>query len=354
MERIKNREKEPTERYLAVIRKRFESGYPYIMFIDTVNRNAPDCYRDMKIHASNLCVEIALPSSLEESFVCCLLSMNLERFDSWKDTDAVEVAIYFLDSVIEEYIRKTEHMKFMEAPRRFAIRHRALGLGTLGYHSYLQKNGIPFESLRAKAFNITAHKMIRDRAEKASKILAATFGEPEVCRGTGRRNTTLMAIAPTTSSSFILGQVSPSIEPLASNYFTKDLAKGSFTYKNPYLEKVLDKYGKNTTEVWLDILVHGGSVQHLDFLTQNEKDVFKTFSEISPMEVIIQAADRQKYIDQSQSLNLMIHPSAPLKDVNELIFTAWKLGVKGLYYQRGTNPAQEAVKNILSCAVCEA
>lgn len=354
MNAVIKRETEPMKRWAAVLKKRFETGYPYVVFIDTVNKEKPECYKDMPIYASNLCAEIALPSSVDESFVCCLSSVNLDRYDEWKDTDTVEVMIYFLDTVIEEYIRKTDGMMFMEAPRRFAIRHRALGLGTLGYHSYLQRNSIAWESDDAGRFNGDVHKLIRERANKASEQLAEWFGEPEVCKGTGRRNTTLMAIAPTTSSSFILGQVSPSIEPLASNYFTKDLAKGAFTYRNPELAKVLDKYGRNNEETWLNILDRGGSVQHLEFLSQHEREVFKTFSEIAPIQVITQAAIRQPYIDQSQSLNLMIHPDAPLKEVNELIILAWQIGVKSLYYQRGTNPAQEAVKNIMACSACEA
>lgn len=354
MQSVIKRDQDAMKRWAAVLKKRFETGYPYIVFIDTVNKEKPECYKDMPIYASNLCAEIALPSSVDESFVCCLSSVNLDRYDEWKDTDTVEVMIYFLDTVIEEYIRKTDGMMFMEAPRRFAIRHRALGLGTLGYHSYLQRNSIAWESDDAGRFNGDVHNLIRERANKASKQLAEWFGEPEVCKGTGRRNTTLMAIAPTTSSSFILGQVSPSIEPLASNYFTKDLAKGAFTYRNPELAKVLDKYGRNNEETWLNILDRGGSVQHLDFLSQHEREVFKTFSEIAPIQVITQAAIRQPYIDQSQSLNLMIHPDAPLKEVNELIILAWQIGVKSLYYQRGTNPAQEAVKNIMACSACEA
>lgn len=354
MDSVSKREAEPMKRWAAVLKKRFETGYPYIVFIDTVNKAKPECYKDMPIYASNLCAEIALPSSVDESFVCCLSSMNLERYDEWKDTNAVEVAIYFLDTVIQEYIDKTEGMMFMEAPRRFAERHRALGLGTLGYHSYLQSKMLPWDSDDASRFNKAAHKLIRERANAASKDLATWFGESDVCKGTGRRNTTLMAIAPTTSSSFILGQVSPSIEPLASNYFTKDLAKGAFTYRNPALGVVLDANGRNDESTWMSILDKGGSVQHLDFLTDNERDVFKTFSEISPIQVITQASIRQEFIDQSQSLNLMIHPDAPLKDVNELVFLAWGIGVKSLYYQRGTNPAQEAVKNIMACSACEA
>jgi ribonucleoside-diphosphate reductase alpha chain len=213
---------------------------------------------------------------------------------------------------------------------------------------------IAFESFQAHMENIKIAKFIDDRSMIATKELAIEYGEPEGLLGYGIRNLTRCAIAPTTSSSFILGQVSPSIEPLASNYFTKDLAKGKFTYKNPYLTEVLESKGKNTFDVWESILKRGGSVQHLEFLTQDEKDVFKTFSEITPLSIVQQAAARQKYVDQAQSLNLLIHPDISAKDVNALIIEGWKLGVKTFYYQRSANPAQELVRDIMSCAVCEA
>jgi ribonucleoside-diphosphate reductase alpha chain len=286
--------------------------------------------------------------------VCDLSSMNALYYDEWKDTDAVELLVYFLDAVMEEYITKTDGMPFMEHARNFAIRQRAIGVGILGWHSYLQSKMIPFEGFEAKSLNVQIAKTIKDKAIQASEQLATWFGEPELLEGYGRRNVTLMAIAPTTTSSFVLGQVSPSIEPLRSNYFTKDLAKGKFTYRNPYLANLLESYNKNDRDTWRSILEKDGSVQHLEFLRDNEKDVFKTFSEISPLEVVQQAAARQKHIDQSQSLNLLIDPKTPLKDVNELMFTAWELGVKSLYYQRGTNPAQEAAKNIMECSACEA
>ena len=242
----------------------------------------------------------------------------------------------------------------MESAYNFALRWRALGLGQLGWHSYLQSNMIPFESFEAHLKATEISKFIDERAKLASQELAEEYGEPEGMLGYGMRNLTTCAIAPTTSSSFILGQVSPSIEPLASNYFTKDLAKGKFTYRNPYLKEVLALHEKDDVDTWMDILKHGGSVQQLDFLSQNEKDVFKTFSEISPLVIVQQAAARQKYIDQAQSLNILIHPDVPAKDVNALIIEGWKLGVKTFYYQRSANPAQELVRDIMNCAACEA
>jgi ribonucleoside-diphosphate reductase alpha chain len=341
--------------WARILRKRKETGYPYIFFKDTVNNNKPQVLKDKNrtIWASNLCSEIALPSSDDESFVCNLASMNAVTFDEWQNTDAVEVMIYFLDAVMEEYITKLEGNKFMQSSYNFAKRWRALGLGVLGWHSYLQSKMIPFESFAAQMETVKISKFIDDHSMAATKELAEEYGEPEGMLGYGQRNLTRTAIAPTTSSSFILGQVSPTIEPLASNYFTKDLAKGKFTYKNPYLVALLEEKGQNTFDVWESILKRGGSVQHLEFLSQDEKDVFKTFSEITPITVVQQAAVRQKYVDQAQSLNLMIHPDVSPKDVNALIIEGWRLGVKTFYYQRSANPAQELVRDIMNCQSCE-
>jgi ribonucleoside-diphosphate reductase alpha chain len=356
MESMISGDKDKRDIWARILRKRKESGYPYLFFTDTVNNNRPQVLKDkgIKVYASNLCSEIALPSSKEWSFVCNLASMNCLTFDEWVNTDAVETMIWFLDAVMEEYIEKTSKIKYMEASNNFARTWRALGLGQLGWHSYLQSKMIPFESFDAHMMAIKISKFIDDRSLIASKELAEEYGEPEGLLGYGIRNLTRCAIAPTTSSSFILGQVSPAIEPLASNYFTKDLAKGKFTYKNPYLTKVLEAHGKDTFETWETILIRGGSVQHLDFLTQTEKDVFKTFSEIAPISIVQQAAARQPYIDQAQSLNIMIAPEVPIKDVNALIIEGWRLGVKTFYYQRSANPAQQLVRDIMTCAVCEA
>lgn len=356
MQKMIDGDKEKRSVWAKVIQKRFESGYPYLFFSDAVNKNSPDVYQDKgkKIYASNLCSEIALSSDKDESFVCNLSSMNLLHYDEWKGTDAVEILTFFLDAVMSEFIRKTENVAFMEAPRRFAMNQRALGIGVLGWHSYLQSKMIAFESFEAKQKTSEIFSFMKKESHDASKVLAEKYGEPELLKGYGRRNVTTMAIAPTTSSSFILGQVSPSVEPLNSNYFVKDLAKGKFTYKNPYLEKLLAKYDKNNRVVWKSILTSGGSVQHLDFLSEEEKDVFKTFGEISQKEIIIQTAIRQNYIDQAQSINVMIHPKMPVKEVNQLIIFAWEQGVKTLYYQRGTNPSQELSRNLLKCSSCEA
>jgi ribonucleoside-diphosphate reductase alpha chain len=355
MKKMIEGDKEARKIWALVIKKRFESGYPYIFFSDNANNQAPQMYKDkgLRINNSNLCNEIMLSNSDDESFVCDLSSLNLEKWDEIAETDAVETLVYFLDAVMSEFIEKTDGIKFMEAPRKFAINQRALGVGVLGWHSLLQSKMIPFESMDAKLLNGQIWRTIREKSDKATTELSNLFGEPPMLEGYGRRNSTTLAVAPTTSSSFILGQVSPSIEPLNSNYFVKDLAKGKFTYKNPYLEKLLKEKGKNDQETWKSILIKGGSVQHLDFLTQEEKDTFKTFGEISQKEIIIQAAQRQKFIDQGQSLNLMIPPNTKPKEVNELMIFAWEQGIKGLYYQRSSNPSQELSRSILSCSTCE-
>ena len=254
-----------------------------------------------------------------------------------------------------EFIEKAKHIKFMERAVRFAERHRALGIGWLGWHSYLQSKMIPFESMQAKLLNVTVAKTIKEQSYKASAKLAKVYGEPEVLKGYGRRNTTLMAIAPTTSSAFILGQVSEGIEPCNSNYYIKDLQKGKFSVRNKFLQQLLEEKGFNTEDIWSSIIKNNGSVQHLSCLDDHEKSVFKTFSEISPREVVIQAAQRQKYIDQGQSLNLMIHPLMPIKDVNALMIEGWRLGVKAFYYQISVNASQEFSRSIMNtCTACQA
>lgn len=358
---------EKREIWAKVIQRRVEIGYPYIFFTDTVNRNTVDVYKDkgLKIYHSNLCSEIALPNHEDWSFVCNLSSMNLLYYDEWKETDAVETMVFFLDAVMTEFITKLERLRdsksredqqafyFMERAYNFAKANRALGLGALGWHSYLQSKMIPFESMDAAKLNSRIFSFIQKRAYEASAELARLYGEPEVLTGYGRRNTTLTAIAPTTSSAFILGQVSQSIEPFWSNIYVKDVAKLKVTIQNPYLEKVLESYGKNTREVWNSIRDNDGSVQHLDFLTDHEKEVFKTFSEIDPYVILDQASTRQQFLDQSQSLNLMINPQASAKQINELYLFAWENNIKTLYYQHSTNAAQQFSKEKL-CVVCEA
>ncbi len=347
--------------WARIIQRRGEMGYPYIMFSDTANNNTVDVYKDknLRIHASNMCSEIMLPSNEEWSFVCCLSSLNLLHYDAWKDTDLVETMTAFLDAVMEEFIVKLEALRdheeaekrraftFMERAYNFAKANRALGLGVLGYYSLLQSKGLPFESDEAAALNKEVFKVIKEKADNATKELATRLGEPEVLKGYGRRNTTLIAIAPTTSSAFILGQVSQGIEPIWSNCYVKDVAKMKVTIKNPTLEKLLEAKGKNDKVTWDSIRDNDGSVQHLDCLTDEEKAVYRTFAEVDQSKVIEQAGDRQKFIDQAQSLNIMVAPDTPVKDINALYLQAWKQGVKTLYYQHSMNAAQQMIRKKL-------
>jgi ribonucleoside-diphosphate reductase alpha chain len=341
---------DPSKRkiWAKIIQRRNEFGFPYIMFKDNSNNNSPYKELGMEITASNLCSEIQLPTDSLNSFVCCLGSLNLLHWDEIVETDAIEVYTMFLNAVMDEFILKSGKMAGMKRANRFASQHRAIGLGVLGYHSLFQSKLIPFESLMAKQLNHQIFKIIKEKSELASKYLYEEKGYK--CLREGYANTTLIAIAPTKSSSFILGQVSMGIEPIKSNYFIKDLAKSKTIYKNPFLDIELDKYGLNTPETWESILKKDGSVQHLDFPT---KEVFKSFIEISPKELILQAAQRQKFIDQSQSLNLMIHPSVPAKDINQLYLYAHEEGVKTLYYQFSQSSAQSFARNINECVSCE-
>ena len=348
--------------WARIIQRRGEMGYPYIMFNDTANRNTVDAYKDQKltIYASNMCSEIMLPSKEDWSFVCCLSSVNLLHYDDWKDTDLVETMIAFLDAVMEDFIVKLEEMRdhkekekqdafrFMERAYNFAKANRALGLGVLGYHSLLQAKNLPFESEEAAEINKVVFADIQKKAEAETKVLAKELGEPEVLKGYGRRNTTLLAIAPTTSSAFILGQVSQGIEPIWSNCYVKDVAKMKVTIKNPTLKLLLEEKGEDTKLVWDTIRDNDGSVQHLDCFSDKEKAIFRTFAEIDQSKIIEQAGERQKFIDQGQSLNVMVAPDTPVKDINQLYIKAWKEGVKSLYYQHSMNAAQQLVRRKLT------
>ena len=352
--------------WAKVLQSRGEMGYPYIFFTDNANNGAADVYKDknLPIYASNLCTEIMLPSDHNWSFVCVLSSINVLHYDKWKDTDAVETMIYFLDAVITEFLEKLEVYKnsddlddqqtflFMERAYNFSKENRALGMGVLGWHSLLQSKMLPFDSQGAFDLNSEVFKNIKEHSKKASRDLAEKFGEPELLKGYGRRNTTLNAVAPTTSSAFILGQVSQGIEPIWSNIYVKDIAKIKTTIKNPFLVKLLEEKGMDTPEVWRQIRDRDGSVQDLEFLSENEKEVFKTYAEIDQMSIIYQAANRQNHIDQGQSLNIIIHPDTSTKDINKIHVTAWKLGLKSLYYQHSMNAAQK-FKQKKECESCE-
>lgn len=367
MQAMVDGDQEKRKIWAKVLQRRVEMGYPYIFFTDTVNDNTVDVYKDNKlpIRHSNLCSEIALPSNDEWSFVCDLSSMNIFRYDKWKNTDAVETLVYFLDAVMSDFITKLERLRdsddradqdaffFLERSYKFAVENRAVGVGALGWHSFLQSKMIPFESVDAKKLNVEVFKFIQEKSYKASAELAKLLGEPKMLKGYGRRNTTLNAVAPTTSSAFILGQVSQSIEPIWSNSYVKDIDKMKVTIKNKDLEKLLESKGQNTKDVWNSIRDHDGSVLHLDFLSDLEKDVFKTFSEIDQYAILDQASSRQQFIDQSQSLNLMINPEVSAKEINEMYLFAWRNKIKTLYYQHSTNAAQKFSQNKMCTTACE-
>ena len=355
LESMKAGDPEKRRVWAKVLQRKAETGIPYLFFKDNANAGRPDVYKDrgMTVYASNLCTEIMLPASDEESFVCCLSSMNLLYFDEWKHTDAPELLTQFLDAVMSEFIEKSAEIPFLDRAHRFAKRHRALGLGVLGWHSYLQANRIAFDSFAAMQKNNEIFQLLQQKTLAASQTLAAKFGEPELLQGYGRRNTTLLSIAPTKSSSFILGSVSPSVEPFKSNYHVKDLAKIKTTYKNPFLVELLKEKGIDNEKTWESILLNDGSVQHLAALNDEEKEIYKTFAEISQLAIIQQAAQRQKYIDQGQSINVMIHPDTPTRDINQLYLTAAELGLKSIYYQHSISAAQRFNRNLLNCSSCE-
>ena len=367
MQEMVDGDQEKRSIWAKVLQRRGEMGYPYIFFKDKANNGAADVYQDKqhKINASNLCTEIMLPSNDKWSFVCCLSSLNVLHYDKWKDTDAVETMVYFLDAIITEFLEKLELYRdsndlddkqtflFMERAYNFAKENRSLGLGVLGWHSLLQSKMLPFNSQESFNLNSEIFKLIKEKSYKASEELASKFGEPEILKGYGRRNATLNAIAPTTSSAFILGQVSQGIEPIWSNIYVKDIAKIKTTIKNPFLVQLLTEKGENNNDVWHSIRDRDGSVQHLDFLSDLEKDVFKTYSEIDQLDIVYQAANRQSYIDQGQSVNIIVHPEMPVKEINKIYVTAWKLGLKSLYYQHSMNAAQK-FKQKKDCAMCEA
>jgi ribonucleoside-diphosphate reductase alpha chain len=349
LESAKAGDKEKGAVWAKILETRSRTGLPYILFKDNVNNNTPYKELGYTINASNLCTEIMLPSDAENSFVCCIGSINLLHWDEIKNTDAIETYTMFLNAVLNEFVSKTESIPSMWRAHNFAKNHRAIGVGVLGYHSYLQENLVPFESLRAKSINNEIFKTLKERTESASKWLHDNLSITSIRPGFA--NTTLVAIAPTKSSSYILGQVSMGIEPIKSNIFIKDLAKGKTEWTNPKLISELEKYGLNTSEVWESIIRNDGSVQHLDFPT---KEVFKSFVEISPMEIILQAGLRQEFIDQGQSVNVMIESTVPSRDISKLHLKAHELGLKSLYYQYSQSAAQKFTRSILECVNCEA
>ena len=338
MKRLEHRDPEAMELWVEILKSRVETGEPYIMFKDNVNNANPPAYvkNNLDVTMTNICSEIALHTDEEHSFVCCLSSLNITRYDEWKDTDLVETAIYFLDGVLEEFLIKTNGKDSMIRSHRSAKKGRALGLGVLGWHTFLQQKNIPFTSIAATSWTNKIFSQIKNQAEAASRKLAEEYGEPVWCKGTGMRNTHLIAIAPTVSNSTISGGVSAGIEPIPANVYTFNSSKGTFIRKNPVLEKYLEDKGHNTEEVWQQILKDRGSIANLpeDIMPIDDKEVFLTFAEINQLGLVEQASIRQKYVDQAQSLNLAFDPGDSPKFINLVHQTAWKLGLKTLYYLR--------------------
>ena len=360
MKKVEEGDSEARRKWGKLLQKRKATGEPYIMYKGNVNKANPEMYKKngLKVHMTNICSEIVLHTDEQHSFVCCLSSLNLAKYDEWKDTDLVYTSTIFLDGVLEEFLQRAKNMKGFENSVRSAERGRALGLGVLGWHTYLQQKGLPFEGLQAQFETRKIFSQLKIESERASRDLATEYGEPLWCKESGMRNTHLRAVAPTVSNSKLSGNVSSGIEPWAANVFTEQTSKGTFIRKNPELRRVLKKIGFDTKETWDSILADGGSVMGLDFLDEwcyldgklvecNEvteeshkgrcysvKDVFKTFKEINQLDLVRQAGIRQQYIDQAVSLNLAFPAIAEPKWINQVHLEAWKQGVKTLYYMR--------------------
>ena len=336
MRKLESGDAEARTKWSKLLRKRKATGEPYILFKGNTNKANPTAYKDnaLKVHMTNICSEITLHTDESHSFVCCLSSLNIAKYDEWKDTNIIHDSIWFLDGVLEEFIQRAKYRKGFENAVRSAEKGRALGLGVLGWHTYLQERNIPFEGLLAQFETRKIFSQIKIESERASRNLAEIYGDPLWCRGTGLRNTHLRAVAPTVSNSKLSGNVSPGIEPWAANVFTEQSAKGTFIRKNPTLIKVLRKYKLNNKDTWDQILKDGGSVQNIKGLDEDTKEVFKTFKEINQLELVKQAGLRQQYIAQSVSLNLAFPNTATPKWLNKVHMEAWKQGVKTLYYMR--------------------
>ena len=382
MKKLEEGDSDARRKWGKLLQKRKATGEPYIMYKGNVNKANPEMYKKngLKVHMTNICSEIVLHTDEQHSFVCCLSSLNLAKYDEWKDTDLVYTSTVFLDGVLEEFIQRAKNMKGFENSVRSAERGRALGLGVLGWHTYLQQKGLPFEGLQAQFETRKIFSQLKIESERASRDLATEYGEPLWCKESGMRNTHLRAVAPTVSNSKLSGNVSSGIEPWAANVFTEQTSKGTFIRKNPELKKVLKKIGFDTKETWDKILADGGSVMGLDFLDEwcyvdgkiveckevegeakhkctSVKDVFKTFKEINQLDLVRQAGVRQQYIDQAVSLNLAFPAIADPKWINQVHLEAWKQGVKTLYYMRTESVlrgdiAQQAMNP--DCVSCEA
>ncbi len=346
---------ESQELLREIYKTRLETGEPYIFYSDNINSQNPEAYtkNNLKVSTSNICSEITLYTDHDHTFVCCLSSLNLAKWHEWKDTDTVELSVYLLDAVLTEFIQKAQELPGFEAAVRSAIKGRALGLGVMGWHTLLQQEHTGMGSFRAKILNKAIFKNIHENALKASKKLAKEFGEPEWCRGTGFRSSHLIAVAPTASNSLITGNISAGIEPINANAYVKKTAKGTFIEFNPLLKAHLQKLGKDTEEVWAKIVKDEGSVRSLDFLTSEDKDVFKTAFEIDQLTLVDLAADRQPYICQAQSLNLFFSKDVDPQYFHEVHWTAWQKKIKTLYYVRSSSVLRADLSSRGECVACE-
>ena len=357
MRRLESGDSEARAKWGKLLQKRKATGEPYILFKGNTNKNNPQAYKQnaLKVHMTNICSEITLHTDENHSFICCLSSLNLAKYDEWKNTNIIYDSIWFLDGVLEEFIQKSKYRKGFENSVRSAEKGRALGLGVLGWHTYLQERGLPFEGLLSQYETRKIFSQIKIESERASMALADAYGEPLWCVGTGMRNTHLRAIAPTVSNSKLSGNVSPGIEPWAANIFTEQSAKGTFIRKNPTLETLLESKNINTKEIWEKILADGGSVQDLKELDNDTKEVFKTFKELNQLELVRQAGIRQQYIDQSVSLNLAFPSEATPKWINKVHMDAWRKGVKTLYYMRTESVLRGDIANTAmdDCVACD-
>jgi ribonucleoside-diphosphate reductase alpha chain len=364
MNKVEARDPKALKIWGEILKTRLETGEPYIMFEDNVNNNNPEAYKKNNLHVSmtNICSEISLYTDELHSFICCLSSLNLARWDEWNEykfdngMTLPELTCWFLEGVLQEFIDRAKNVRFMENTYRSASKGRAIGIGVLGWHTFLQERNIPFAGLQANAYTNIMFEFIEKEALKASREQAELYGEPEWCKGTGLRHTHHLAIAPTVSNAHISGGVSPSIEPIPANVFNLKTAKGTFIKRNPTLEKLLESKGYNIDSVWEQIAKDKGSVLGLPdyILTDEEKEIFLTFKEINPYEIVRQNAIRQKYVDQAISLNLTFDPSDSPKYISDVHKLAWKEGIKTLYYMRSESILRgDTISRDDSCIACE-
>ena len=364
MNKLEDRDPKSLKIWGEILKTRLETGEPYIMFGDNINNANPQAYKNnnLQVSMTNICTEIALYTDELHSFICCLSSLNLARWDEWKDykfengMTLPELSTWFLEGVLQEFIDRAKNIKFFENTVRSATKGRAIGLGILGWHTFLQSKGLPFVGIQASAYTRMIFSFIEAEALKASRDQAIEYGEPEWCKGTGLRHTHHLAPAPTVSNAHISGGVSPSIEPIPANVYNLKTAKGVFIKRNKILEALLEQKGYNIDSVWDQILKDQGSVVNLPdyILTDEEKEVFLTFKEINQLEIVKQNGIRQQYVDQAISLNLTFDPNDSPKWISQVHKEAWKQGIKTLYYLRTESVLRgDNLQRLSDCVSCE-